>query len=85
MSRTAGWVREVSRRTWRGDEMKVSLDKGPTRQLITADLCDHCSAPAKVETVMLGGSLLWCAHHLAFFEDALDNFGATILVYERLR
>jgi hypothetical protein len=66
--------------------MKVSLDKGPTRHLTAADLCDRCSAPAKVETVMLqGGSLLWCAHHLAFFEDALDAFGATILVDERLR
>jgi hypothetical protein len=68
------------------DEMKVSLDKGPTRQLVPADLCDRCSAPAKVETVtMRGGSLLWCAHHFAFFEDALDAFGATILVDERLR
>jgi hypothetical protein len=29
---------------------------------------------------MPGGSLFWCAHHFAFFEDALDAFGATILV-----
>lgn len=66
--------------------MKVALDKGPLRHLIAADLCDRCSASAKVETVMLqGGSLLWCAHHFAFFEDALDAFGATILVDERLR
>jgi hypothetical protein len=37
-----------------------------------------------VETVMMqGGSLLWCAHHFAFVEDALDAFGATILVDER--
>jgi hypothetical protein len=34
---------------------------------------------------MHAGSLLWCAHHFAFFEDALDAFGATILVDERLR
>jgi hypothetical protein len=38
------------------------------------------------ETVMMqGGSLLWCAHHFAFFEDALNAFGATILVDERRR
>jgi hypothetical protein len=30
-----------------------------------------------------GGSLLWCAHHFAFFEDALDAFGAAILMDER--
>jgi hypothetical protein len=66
--------------------MKVSLDKGPTRHLTAADLCDRCPAPAKVETVMVHGcSLLWCAHHFAFFEHALDAFGATILVDERLR
>jgi hypothetical protein len=66
--------------------MKASLDTGPTRRLTAADLCDRCSARAMVETVMMqGGSLLWCAHHFAFFEDALDAFGATILVDERLR
>jgi len=32
-----------------------------------------------------GSSLLWCAHHFAFFEDALDAFGAIVLVDERLR
>jgi len=32
-----------------------------------------------------GGSLLWCAHHFAFFEDALNAHGATILVDERRR
>jgi len=26
-----------------------------------------------------------CAHHFAFFEDALNSFGATILVDERRR
>jgi hypothetical protein len=56
-----------------------------SRHLTAADLCDHCSAPGKVETVIQGGSLLWCTHHFAFFEDALDAFGATILVDERLR
>jgi hypothetical protein len=66
--------------------MKASLDKEPTRHLVAADLCDRCSAPAKVETVMMHrGSLLWCAHHFAFFEDALDAFGAIVLVDERLR
>ena len=66
--------------------MKASLDTGPTRHLTAADLCDRCSVRAMVETVMLqGGSLLWCAHHFAFFEDALDAFGATFLVDERLR
>jgi hypothetical protein len=34
---------------------------------------------------MPGSSLLWCAQHFAFFEDALDAFGATILVDERRR
>ena len=66
--------------------MKVSLDKGPTRHLIAADLCDRCSARAAVETVMMqGGSLLWCAHHFAFFEEALNAHGATIVVDERRR
>lgn len=66
--------------------MKVSLDKKPTRSLTAADVCDRCSARAAVKTVMLqGGSLLWCAHHFAFFEDALNAFGATILVDERRR
>jgi len=51
-----------------------------------ADRCDRCSARAAVETVMTqGGSLLWCAHHFAFFEDALNAHGATILVDERRR
>src|SRR5450759_3332138 len=67
-------------------EMKASLDKKPTRPLTAADLCDRCSARAAVETVMMqGGSLLWCAQHFAFFEDALNAFGATILVDERRR
>ena len=66
--------------------MKASLDKKPARPLTAADLCDRCSARAAVETVMMqGGSLLWCAHHFAFFEDALNVFGATILVDERRR
>src|SRR5450759_3519751 len=67
-------------------EMKASLDKKPARSLTAADVCDRCSARAAVETVMMqGGSLLWCAHHFAFFEDALNAFGATILVDERRR
>jgi len=58
----------------------------PARPLTTADLCDRCSARAAVETVILqGGSLLWCAHHFAFFQDALNAFGTTILVDERRR
>jgi hypothetical protein len=64
--------------------MKVSLDKKPAQHLTAADLCDRCSSRAVVKTVMMrGGSLLWCALHFAFFEDALDAFGATILVDER--
>ena len=64
--------------------MRASIDKGLTRQLSDADRCDRCSARAMVETVVMhGGSLLWCAHHFAFFEDALEAFGATILVDER--
>ena len=75
--------------------MKASLDKKPARPLTAADLCDdrprsyrddRCSARAAVETVMMqGGSLLWCARHFAFFEDALNAFGATIPVDERRR
>jgi hypothetical protein len=66
--------------------MKTSLDKKPTRTLTAADLCDRCSARAMVETArMPGGSLLWCGHHFALFEDALNAFGATILVDERYR
>lgn len=64
--------------------MKTALDKKPARTLMAADLCDRCSARAAVQTVMIhGGSLLWCAHHFAFFEDALNACGATILVDER--
>ena len=67
-------------------EMKASLDKKPARSMTAADVCDRCSARAAVETVMMqGGSLLWCANHFAFFEDALNAFGATILVDERRR
>ena len=66
--------------------MKTSLDKKPTRTLTAADLCDRCSARAMVETArMPGGSLLWCGHHFALFEDALNAFGSTILVDERYR
>src|SRR5674476_1149591 len=70
---------------WGGvDGMKASLDKTPGRPLTGADLCDRCSSGAVVETVMtLGGSLLWCALHFAFFEDALNAHGATIAVDER--
>jgi hypothetical protein len=64
--------------------MKSLLDKNPNRHLSAADLCDRCSARAMVETVMMpGNSLLWCAHHFAFFEEALDASGAAILVDER--
>jgi hypothetical protein len=64
--------------------MKASLDKTLARPLTAADLCDRCSSRAMVETTLMqGGSLLWCAHHFAFFEDALDAFGATLLVDER--
>ncbi len=64
--------------------MKASLDTTPGRPLTAADLCDRCSSGAVVETVMtLGGSLLWCALHFAFFEDALNAHGATIAVDER--
>ena len=66
--------------------MKALVDKGNIRHLTIADLCDRCSARAMVETGMpQGGSLLWCAHHFAFFKDALDAFGANIMVDERLR
>ncbi len=65
--------------------MKALVDKGPARHLSAADLCDRCSARAMVETVMThGGSLLWCAHHFAYFEEALDAFGAAILADQRL-
>ena len=64
--------------------MKTSLDKTPARPLTASDLCDRCSSGAVVETVMTqGGSLLWCALHFAFFEDALNAHGATIVVDER--
>jgi hypothetical protein len=64
--------------------MKTSLDKGFARPLTAADLCDRCSAQAVVETALIqGGSLLWCARHFAFFEHALKEIGATILVDER--
>ena len=64
--------------------MKASLDKKSARSLTPADLCDRCSVRATVETaIMQGGSLLWCAHHFAFFQDALNAVGATILVDER--
>ncbi|HEX7537795.1 MAG TPA: hypothetical protein VF391_12430 [Dermatophilaceae bacterium] len=66
--------------------MKTSLDREPARTLTAADLCDRCPARAVVETArMPGGSLLWCAHHFALFEQALNAFGATILVDERYR
>jgi len=66
--------------------MKTLLDKKPIRPLSAADRCDRCPARAAVETVTTqGGSLLWCAHHFAFFEDALNASGATILVDERRR
>jgi hypothetical protein len=66
--------------------MKASLDKKPARSLTSADVCDRCSARATVETaIMQGGSLLWCAHHFAFFQDALNAFGASVLVDERRR
>lgn len=66
--------------------MKTSLDKGFARLLTAADLCDRCSARAVVETELAqGGSLLWCARHYAFFENALKGIGATILVDERRR
>jgi hypothetical protein len=66
--------------------MKASLGKKPARSLTSADVCDRCSARATVETVIRqGGSLLWCSHHFAFFQDALIAFGATILVDERRR
>lgn len=66
--------------------MKTSLGKGFARPLTSADLCDRCSAPAVVETALMrGGSLLWCARHYAFFENALKGVGATIMVDERRR
>lgn len=66
--------------------MNASVDTGPTWHLTAADLCDRCSARAMVETGMVrGGSLLWCAHHFACFEEALDALGAIILVDERIR
>ena len=64
--------------------MKASLDTTPARPLTATDLCDRCSSGAVVETVMAqSGSLLWCALHFAFFEDALNAHGATIVVDER--
>jgi hypothetical protein len=66
--------------------MRSSLDKRPARTLTVADRCDRCSARALVETALLqGGSLRWCGHHFALFEDALNASGATILVDERRR
>jgi len=64
--------------------MKLSLDKKPTRTLTDADLCERCSAPAAVKTVLLNGAtLLWCVPHFAILNDALKASGATILVDER--
>ena len=55
----------------------------PSGRLMASDLCDRCSSGALVETVMTqGGSLLWCALRFAFFEDALNAYGATIVVDE---
>ena len=66
--------------------MKTSLDKKPARALTSADLCDRCSAQAVVATALRqGGSLLWCRHHFELFQDALTDFGATVLVDERRR
>jgi hypothetical protein len=66
--------------------MKTPLDEQTDRTLTDADLCDRCPAHAVVETARTpGGSLLWCAHHFALFEDALKAFGASILVDQRNR
>jgi hypothetical protein len=65
---------------------KTSLDERPAWTLTAADLCDCCPARAVVETAKLpGGSLLWCGHHFAIYQDTLAAFGATILVDERHR
>ena len=65
---------------------KASLDERPAWTLTAADLCDRCPARAVVESAKLpGGSLLWCGHHFAIYEDALAAFGATTLVDERYR
>ena len=66
--------------------MKTSLEKKQAWTLTAADVCDRCPARAVVETAKLPrGSLLWCGHHFVVFEDALEAFGATILVDERYR
>ena len=66
--------------------MKALADKGNIRHLTVADICDRCSARAMVKTeIRQGGSLLWCAHHFAFFKDALDASGANIMADERPR
>jgi len=65
---------------------KTSLGEEPAWTLTAADLCDRCPARAVVETAKSpGGSLRWCGHHFAIYQNALAAFGATILVDERHR
>ena len=43
------------------------------------------SRPEHESDASASSEVVWCAHHFAFFEDALNAFGATILVDERRR
>ena len=50
-----------------------------------AGMADAASAPTPRPDCSSADDMFWWAHHFAFFKDALDAFGATVLVDERLR
>lgn len=52
-------------------------------RLTAADRCDRCPAQARVETMLDGLQLLWCAHHFHAVEASLLGAGAVVSADER--
>jgi hypothetical protein len=60
--------------------MKIYVDQRSDYAMTAADRCDRCSARAVVATVIRSsGTLLWCAHHYAVNQAALQA-GAAVVV-----
>ncbi len=53
----------------------------PTRSLTAHDRCDLCGAQALVRVRLQKGTLDWCGHHFARYEDGLSD--ATIEIDDR--
>ena len=63
-------------------DIRTAISKNPeappTRSLTPHDRCDRCGAQALVRVRLRAGTLDWCGHHFAKYEEGLNNAAVEI-------